>query len=66
MRLIVQAVWFPPFASQRTRHPDSSLGREINPIERVGHPPATRQAKSHTEFLRIEMIRVDLRTSGCE
>ena len=28
--------------------------------------PATRQAKSHTEFLRMEMIRADLRTSGCE
>jgi len=27
---------------------------------------ATRQAKSHTEFLRMEMIRADLRTSGCE
>jgi len=27
---------------------------------------ATRQAKSHTQFLRVEMTRADLRTSGCE
>jgi hypothetical protein len=27
---------------------------------------ATRQAKSHTQFLRVEMARADLRTSGCE
>jgi len=27
---------------------------------------ATRQAKSHTHFLRVEMARADLRTSGCE
>jgi len=27
---------------------------------------ATRQAKSHAQFLRVEMIRADLRSSGCE
>ena len=27
---------------------------------------ATRQAKSHTQFLRVEITRADLRTSGCE
>jgi TPR repeat protein len=27
---------------------------------------ATRQAKSHAQFLRVEMTRADLRTSGCE
>jgi len=27
---------------------------------------ATRQAKSHAQFLRVEMSRADLRTSGCE
>jgi hypothetical protein len=27
---------------------------------------ATRQAKSHTQFIRVEMMRADLRNSGCE
>jgi hypothetical protein len=27
---------------------------------------ATKQAKSHAQFLRVDMIRADLRTSGCE